>query len=358
MNRRVELSPWFHTLDDRRIQCDLCPRRCVLADMERGFCLVRQNQGGELISTTYGLSTGFCIDPVEKKPLNQFYPGSAVLSFGTAGCNLGCRFCQNYSMTKSVEAINYCQGATPESIAATAEKHRCRAVAYTYNDPTIWTEYARDTAAACRARGIKNIAVTAGYIKPEPAKSLFEFMDAANVDLKAIDDSFYRRLCDARVGPVLDLLRWLVHETDVWVEITNLIIPDENDSPDQIGRLVDWVIEELGPRVPVHFSAFSPCHLMSDRRPTPAKTLFDAYELAREKGVVYVYTGNINHPPSQTTYCPGCGAVLIERVGYQIDRYGMENSACASCGQTIDGHFDERAGDWGNRRQPVKVVDV
>ncbi len=357
LQEKTHTANWWKTDQKGQVVCELCPRHCVLKDSQRGFCFVRQNVGGKLVSTTYGRSTGFCIDPIEKKPLNHFYPGTSVLSFGTAGCNLGCIFCQNWSTTKSKEVDQYCEEATPEAIASAAKEYGCHSVAYTYNDPVIWAEYAIDTARACRAKGIRNVAVTAGYIESEARRAFFELMDAANVDLKAFTEDFYRKRCAGHLEPVLDTLRWLVHETNVWVEITNLIIPGDNDSPEELGQMCEWIVAELGSEVPIHFSAFHPDYKMFDWPPTSTATLLAAYEIAKEAGIHYVYTGNIDHPPTQSTYCPYCGEQLIERTGYRINHYALEGNRCSKCQVLIPGRFETQPGNWGNRRQPVRIAD-
>ena len=352
----IKAGGWWHASDDgRRVQCDLCPRACSLGDGDRGFCFVRQNLGGRMVSTTYGRSTGFCIDPIEKKPLNQFYPGTAVLSFGTAGCNLGCKFCQNWEISKSREIDSLAEVADPQTIARAAKELGCRSVAFTYNDPVIWAEYAIDTARACHELGVKTVAVTAGYITPLARPAFYEVMDAANVDLKGFTEGFYWKLTSGHLEPVLDTLRWLVHESNVWVEITNLVIPKANDTSDEFQRMCDWILDELGPDVPVHFTAFHPDFRLRDRGPTPLETLRRAYEAARRAGLRYVYTGNLSDIQHESTYCPGCGKVVIERDRYQLGRYHLRGNRCAECGTTIAGHFDERPGDWGPRRQPVRI---
>ncbi|MBN1589737.1 MAG: AmmeMemoRadiSam system radical SAM enzyme [Pirellulales bacterium] len=348
---------WWHEVDHGRLMCDVCPRACVLGPDDRGFCFVRENREGRIVSTTYGRSTGFCIDPIEKKPLAQFYPGTAVLSFGTAGCNLGCRFCQNWTSTKSREVDRFCDEAAPEAVAEAAQKLGCRSVAYTYNDPIVWVEYAIDTARAARALGLKNVAVTSGYMLPKPRAAFYEWMDAANIDLKAFDESFYRRLCAGRLEPVLDTLRWLVHETDVWLEITNLVIPRENDSPDDLKRMSAWIVETLGADIPVHFSAFHPDFRMTDYPRTPMETLIRAYEIAQDAGLKYVYTGNVSDVERATTYCPHCGGVLIERDGYELSRYALKGDRCGHCGTAVAGRYDAAPGNWGSRRQPVRIAD-
>ncbi len=348
---------WWHATDDSdKLVCDLCPRHCTLAPGARGFCFVRQHLDGQMVLTTYARSTGFCIDPIEKKPLNQFYPGTPILSFGTAGCNLGCKFCQNWTTSKSREVDAYCDTADPEAVAEAALRHGCRSVAFTYNDPIVWAEYAIDTAKACRRRGIKTVAVTSGYIGDEARKPFFEVIDAANVDLKGFREEFYREYCAGRLQPVLDTLRWLVHESNVWVEITNLIIPGANDSPEDLKRMCAWICGELGPDVPVHFTAFHPDFRMIDTPPTPITTLNAAYDVARAEGLQYVYTGNVADQRRQSTYCPNCGRVVIERNGYLLGTYALEGNRCRHCGTTIAGHYDEHGpGNWGGRRVPVRI---
>jgi len=345
---------WHHEGD--RVVCTLCPRGCRLHEGQRAFCFVRQNVGGQMVLTTYGRSTGFCLDPIEKKPLNHFYPGSSVLSFGTAGCNLGCRFCQNWSISKAREVEVLSERATPEAIAQTALRLGCRSVAFTYNDPVIFAEYAIDTARACRALGVKTVAVTAGYITPEARGAFFEAMDAANVDLKAFTQQFYRRLCFAELAPVLDTLAWLHRETGVWLEVTTLLIPGENDSEDEVARLCAWFAAQLGPEVPLHLTAFHPDFELRDAPPTPAATLARARRQALAAGLQHVYTGNIHDRAGQSTSCAGCGALLIERDGYTLGRYALtDTGACRACGRRLAGRFDGPPGGWGARRQAVRI---
>lgn len=352
----IRSGGWWHEADDgRRLVCDLCPRACALGPGDRGFCFVRQNLDGRIVSTTYGRSSGFCIDPIEKKPLNHFYPGTSVLSFGTAGCNLGCKFCQNWSISKSRETDAQCDASEPETIASAARRLGCHSVAFTYNDPVIWAEYAIDTAKACRQQGIHTVAVTAGYITDVARADFFEFMDAANVDLKGFDEQFYFRLSAGHLKPVLDTLRWLVHESDVWVEITNLIIPRANDSPETIEGMCRWIADELGPEVPLHFTAFHPDFRLTDRGPTPPSTLVMAYDIARRVGLHYVYTGNVRDRRRQSTWCAQCGELVIGREGYVIDAYGLRGDRCGKCGASVVGRFGDAPGHWGSRRQPVQI---
>ena len=346
---------WWHLLPDGRIQCDLCPRYCKLQDGQRGFCFVRQREGDHMVLTTYGRSSGFCIDPIEKKPLNHFYPGTSVLSFGTAGCNLGCRFCQNWNISKAREFDRLADRASPEEIARKARELGCKSVAFTYNDPTIFAEYAIDVADACHALGVKTVAVTAGYITAEARPEFYSRMDAANVDLKGFSGRFYQRLCFAELQPVLDTLVYLKHETNVWFEVTTLLIPGENDSDDELQRASDWFAEHLGPDVPWHFSAFHPDFKLMDHQATPPETLARARRIARSKGIHHVFTGNIHDTEGGSTWCPGCGRCLIERDWYQLGQYHLVNDACAFCGTPIAGRFDPQPGRWGAQRVPVRM---
>ncbi|MBN1447580.1 MAG: AmmeMemoRadiSam system radical SAM enzyme [Bacteroidetes bacterium] len=349
-------TKYWHMLEDGRVQCDLCPRHCRLAEGQRGLCFVRMNRDGAVVLTTWGRSSGFCVDPIEKKPLNHFHPGSAVLSFGTAGCNLTCRFCQNWDVSRSRQMDRLADLATPEAIAAAAARHGCRSVAYTYNDPVIFHEYAIDVAQACAAQGIRSVAVTAGYVCDAPRREFYRFMDAANVDLKGFSESFYRKLCSADLGAVKDTLRYLVHETDVWVEITTLLIPGHNDSDQEVEALTQWIATELRPDLPVHFTAFHPDWKMRDVPATPPATLQRAREIGLRTGLQYVYTGNVHDPEGGSTYCHRCGALLIGRDGYELTHWGLdENSCCRSCGAVCAGHFDAHPGEWGARRQPVRI---
>ncbi len=345
---------WWHREGDR-IECDLCPRRCVMKEGDRGFCFVRQNLGGQMMLTTYGRSTGFCIDPIEKKPLNHFLPGTSVLSFGTAGCNLGCKFCQNWDISKSRETERLSQRALPDEIARAALEMGCASVAYTYNDPVIWAEYAIDTALACKELGIKSVAVTAGYITPEARGPFYQFMDAANVDLKAFTEEFYYRTTLSHLQPVLDTLRWLKHETNVWFEITNLVIPQANDELEEFRQMTDWILEAVGDEVPLHFSAFHPDFRMLDRPRTPHETLITARDIAMKAGLKYVYVGNVDDVARQSTYCPNCQKLLIERNWYELGEYALNRDNCRHCGTHIAGVFATRPGNWGRKRQPVDM---
>ena len=349
----------WHTLPDGRVQCDVCPRECRLHEGQRGFCFVRGRSGGRVVLATYGRSSGFCVDPIEKKPLNHFLPGTSVLSFGTAGCNLGCRFCQNWDISKSREADTLADAASPDDVAEAAERLGCRSVAFTYNDPVVFLEYAVDVAIACHRRGIRTVAVTAGYVNPDPRDELFAHMDAANVDLKAFTEGFYRDVCLGALAPVLGTLEYLVHETDVWVELTTLLIPGLNDSDDELGAMTGWVVEHLGPDVPMHFTAFHPDWKMTDRPPTPPSTLKRARAIALGNGVRFAYTGNVRDVAGQSTRCHACGALLIEREGYELGAWNLTPEArCIGCGEPVPGVFEAAPGTWGSRRLPVRLGDA
>ncbi len=347
---------YWHELPDGRIQCDLCPRLCRLREGQRGSCFVRARRDGQIVLTSYGRSSGFCIDPVEKKPLNHFLPGTPVLSFGTAGCNLACKFCQNWSISKSREIETLAAPAYPETIAQAAQQTKCRSVAFTYNDPVIFLEYAADTAAACRQAGIRTVAVTAGYIQPAARPEFFHYIDAANVDLKAFDEGFYHKITGSHLQPVLDTLLWLRHESQVWLEITTLLIPGHNDDPQQLHAMSRWIASELGPDVPLHFTAFHPDHRMRDVAATPAATLLRARRIAQEQGLRYVYTGNIHHADSASTYCHQCGAQVIRRDCYELLHWGLDaRGCCTACGTPCAGVFESTPGSWGARYAAVDM---
>ena len=340
---------------DGRILCKLCPRYCHLHEGQRGFCFVRQNIGGQMVLTTYGRSSGFCIDPIEKKPLNHFYPGTSVLSFGTAGCNLGCKFCQNWDISKSREIDRLTDEASPEKIAQAAKELGCRSVAFTYNDPVIFAEYAIDIAKACHEIGIKTVAVTAGYITPEARREFYQYMDAANVDLKGFSEDFYKNITLGALQPVLDTLEYLKHETNVWFEITNLIIPGENDNDEEIHAMTEWIRDHLGVDVPLHFTAFHPDFKMLDKPNTPAQTLTRAREIALSKGLHYVYTGNVHDPLGSSTYCPNCKTLLLQRDWYVLGEYHIKDGQCVSCEAPVAGIFENTIGHWGAKRVPVRL---
>ncbi len=345
---------YWHQLPDGRVECGVCPRSCRLHEGQRGLCFVRGRLDDGIVLTSYGRSSGFCVDPIEKKPLSHFLPGTAVLSFGTAGCNLSCRFCQNWDISKSRETDTLASAAAPAQVAECAAALGCRSVAFTYNDPVIFLEYAVDTALACRERGLRTVAVTAGYVQPAARREFFSVMDAANVDLKAFSDHFYKKVCAASLQPVLDTLLYLRHETDVWLEVTTLLIPGLNDTDVELDAMTRWYAEHLGPDVPLHFSAFHPDFKMRDVPPTPPATLRRARRIARDNGLRYVYTGNVVDVEGGTTYCPGCGEAVVVRDWHELRSYRLtDDGHCQRCGAEVAGRYAGGAGRWGRRRLPV-----
>ena len=351
----AQSGSYFHKLEDGRLQCDLCPRFCKLQKGQRGLCFVRARKEDKIVLTTYGRSSGFCVDPIEKKPLNHFLPGTPVLSFGTAGCNLTCKFCQNWDISKSREIDKLSDKASPEKIARVAKRLGCHSVAFTYNDPVIFLEYAIDVAQACHELDIKTVAVTAGFICPEPRNAFFSFMDATNVDLKAFTESFYKKLCTGSLQTVLETLIYLKHETDVWFEITTLLIPDENDSENEIENQVQWILKHIGNDVPLHFSAFHPDYKMLDKSPTPLESLNRAYHIAKKNGLRYVYTGNVHDEKRSSTYCYECDYKLIGRDWYEITEWNIKEGRCPQCQTTCAGMFNSKAGNWGSKRLPINL---
>ncbi len=348
---------YWHRLADGRIQCDVCPRACRLREQQQGLCFVRSRADDAIVLTTYGRSSGFCVDPIEKKPLNHFLPGTAVLSFGTAGCNLACKFCQNWDISKSRETDTLTSSASPEQLAAAAVRLNCSSIAFTYNDPVIFLEYAIDAAQACHAVGVRSVAVTAGYIRGAPRRAMFAHMDAANVDLKAFSESFYRRITGSELGPVLETLEYLVHETSVWVEITTLLIPQLNDSDSELEAMSAWIYDRLGADVPLHFTAFHPDWKMRDKPRTPPKTLRRARAIAIENGLRYVYTGNVHDTAGGTTKCSGCSKPVVVRDWYNIHHYALtEAGRCKHCNTACAGVYDRPCGTWGARRLPIPAT--
>ncbi|MEI7842776.1 MAG: AmmeMemoRadiSam system radical SAM enzyme [Gallionellaceae bacterium] len=349
-------AKYWHALDDGRIQCDLCPRDCKLHDGQRGACFVRGSVDGMMVLTTYGRSSGFCVDPIEKKPLNHFYPGSSILSFGTAGCNLACKFCQNWDISKSRNFDKLADQASPEAIANSAHELGCKSVAFTYNDPIIFAEYAMDVADACHRHDIKTVAVTAGYIHAAPRRDFFAKMDAANVDLKAFTDEFYVKQTGSHLQPVLDTLKYLRQETEVWIELTTLLIPGLNDGEEEITQMSEWIVKELGKDVPLHFTAFHPDYKMTAIPATPPATLTRARAIAQAAGLHYVYTGNVHDTTGGTTYCSSCQRPLIVRDWYEIEQYKVtDQGACSQCGTKLAGFFGGFEVPFGSHRIPVTL---
>lgn len=354
LNNDYVKTHYWHDLYDGRVQCDLCPRFCKLHEGQRGLCFVRQNIGNQVMLTSYGRSSGFAIDPVEKKPLNHFLPGTAVLSFGTAGCNLACKFCQNWDISKSRQMDTLMANASPEAIAQAALAKQCRSVAFTYNDPVIFHEYAIDTAQACRDLGLKSIAVSAGYVCDKPRVEFYKSMDAANIDLKAFTEDFYHRICGSHLEPVLETIKYIKHETKAWLELTTLIIPGENDSEDELEKMTQWVVENLGADVPIHFSAFHPDWKMQDKPRTPIATLLLARQIALKNGIHYAYIGNVHDKSADSTYCNECGSLLIGRDWYELSEWNLDDiGQCNKCGTPCAGVFDAKPGSWGRKRYKV-----
>ena len=351
-------TQYWHALEDGRIQCDICPRECKLKEGQRGLCFVRGRLNDAVVLTTYGRSSGFCVDPIEKKPLNHFLPGTPTLSFGTAGCNLACKFCQNWDISKSREIDKLADGAKPEQVARIAQKLGCSSVAFTYNDPVIFMEYAIDIAQACKAIGLATVAVTAGYISPEPRTEFFRHMDAANVDLKAFSEEFFWKITKGHLKDVLETLKYLKAENGTWFELTNLVIPGENDSEAEFNDMSAWVVEYLGPEVPMHFTAFPPDYRMKDKPNTPPETLNLARRTALKNGVRHAYIGNVSDRGRASTYCYNCNALLIGRDRYTLTYWGLSKTgACQQCGTPCAGVFDAVPGAWGAKRLPVRMRD-
>jgi len=348
---------YWHKLDDGRLQCDICPRDCKLHEGQRGSCFVRGMADGQMVLTTYGRSSGFCIDPIEKKPLNHFYPGSSIFSFGTAGCNLTCKFCQNWDISKSRDTDRLMDRASPQAIAQAAQAHHCKSVAFTYNDPVVFFEYALDSADACHELGLQTVAVTAGYMHAAPRREFYAKMDAANIDLKGYTEEFYVKLTSAHLQPVLDTLAYVHHDTNCWLEITTLLIPGFNDTDAELKALSNWVMKELGPDVPLHFSAFHPDWKMKDMPPPPPATLSRARRIALDAGLHHVFTGNVHDTDGGTTYCASCHTPLIVRDWYQINQYHLkEDGTCPQCGAGLAGHFEKFDRQFGRQRIPVAIV--
>lgn len=347
-------TKYWHKLPNGKIQCDVCPRHCKLNEGQKGLCFVRARENDQIVSTTYGRSSGYCIDPIEKKPLNHFLPGSSVLSFGTAGCNLACKFCQNWDISKSKEMDILADSASPTHLADAAVNLGCKSVAFTYNDPIVFMEYAIDTAIACHERNIYTVAVTSGYMCPKPREEFYKHMDAANVDLKAFTEEFYKTLTGASLEPVLDTLKYIKKKTKTWLEITTLLIPGKNDSNAEINKMTKWIADNLGTEVPLHFSAFHPAWKMMDVPHTPTKTLDLARDIAMKNNLRYVYIGNVYNIEGGTTICHKCKTKLIIRDWYNILEYNLSADAkCPKCNTKCAGVFIDHADNWGGKRQPV-----
>lgn len=335
----LKIAKWWEPNENGKLLCTLCPRFCTIGEDQIGFCFIRQNIGGKLFSIGYGRPTGFAIDPIEKKPLNHFLPGTTILSFGTAGCNLGCKFCQNWSISKAKLNSVRSKYVSPEEVVALAIKHKTPSIAFTYNDPVIFGEYVIDVSKIAREEKINSVMVTAGYIEKTARKEVFEFIDAANVDLKSFSEMFYHKLTFSHLAPVLDTLLWLKNETNIWLEITTLLIPNENDSEDEIKRMCDWILTNLGSEVPFHFTAFHPDFKLIDKKATPSSTVITARQLALQMGIKHCYTGNVYHPESQSTYCSKCRSILIERNWHSVTSVNVSSGLCKNCGTKVPGKY-------------------
>ncbi len=335
----LKLAQWWEPAENEKILCTLCPRYCTIGNGQVGFCFIRQNINGKLYSLGYGRPTGFAIDPIEKKPLNHFLPGSQILSFGTAGCNLGCKFCQNWSISKarfdSIRSYN----ATPEDVISLAKKNNTPSIAFTYNDPVIFGEYVIDISQIANDENIRTVMVTAGYIDKNARKDVFKYINGANVDLKAFSEKFYHKLTLSHLNDVLNTLIWLKNETSIWFEITTLLIPDENDSDDEIKKMIDWILQNLGDEVPIHFTAFHPDFKMATKSRTPASTLTRARNIALSSGIKFCYLGNIHDQQAQTTYCSSCSKPIIKRDWHSITEQNMNKNKCSNCGNILPGVF-------------------
>lgn len=331
---------WWEMLENKKVICTLCPRYCEIGDGQPGFCYIRKNIGGRLYSFGYGRPTGFGLDPIEKKPLNHFLPGTKILSFGTAGCNLGCKFCQNWSISKAqIDDLNSLI-ASPEDVIELAKKYCTPSIAFTYNDPTIFGEYVIDISKIAREEGIKSVMVTAGYIDETARMDIYRFIDAANVDLKAFTENFYYKLTSSHLKNVLETISWLKNETNVWIELTTLLIPDENDSDEEIKNQCEWIIQNIGDQVPLHFTAFHPDFKMINKNPTSHSTLVRAKQIAIAAGIKFCYVGNVHDSVNQSTYCPDCGCLLIKRDWHRTEIINLNNNNCKNCGTIISGVFN------------------
>jgi pyruvate formate lyase activating enzyme len=331
---------WWRTLPDGRIHCYLCPRDCHIGKGQHGFCYIRENVDGELVQLGYGRPAALAVDPIEKKPLFHFHPGSTILSLGTAGCNLGCQFCQNFDISKARSTQHGSAHMSPEDVVELAIARGAPAIAFTYNEPTIWAEFVIDIAKAAHRAGLRTVLVSNGYIAREAFLDVYEHIDAANIDLKAFTEDFYAKVTLSHLAPVLDTLRWLRRETSVWFELTNLIIPGLNDGRVEINELCDWILGELGDDVPLHFTAFHPDFKMLDREPTPPETIHRAREEALIAGLKYVYAGNILTRNAGNTQCPKCGKTLIRRSWHRIEEIAIDNGLCRHCHAEIAGEFE------------------
>jgi pyruvate formate lyase activating enzyme len=345
----IHEARWWEAEPGGKVHCYLCPRHCHIGDGQAGFCFIRANEGGKLYSLGYAHPAALQIDPIEKKPLNHFLPGTRVFSMGTAGCNMGCFFCQNWDISKSRADQVRSSHVPPEDVVSLAIRNGCPSIAFTYNEPTIWGEYVIDICHAARERGIRTVMVSNGYITREAFHDIYDHIDAANIDLKGFTENFYGRITLTHLQPVLETLEWLKNETNVWFEITNLMIPTLNDDPAETRKLSEWILEHLGPDVPLHFTAFHPDFKLQDKPPTPPATLHRARAIALETGLHYVYEGNI-HTDAAHTSCPRCKTLLIKRSWHDVQQNHMKDGHCPKCGLAIPGR-------WSNPRRTTPLKE-
>jgi pyruvate formate lyase activating enzyme len=342
---------WWETEPNGKVHCYLCPRHCHIGEGQAGFCFIRANEGGKLYSLGYAHPAALQIDPIEKKPLNHFLPGTRVFSMGTAGCNMGCFFCQNWDISKSRSDQVHSSHMPPEDVVQLAIRSGCPSIAFTYNEPTIWGEYVIDICAAAKEYGINTVMVSNGYITYDSFHDIYDHIDAANIDLKAFTESFYGRVTLTHLQPVLETLQWLKNETNVWFELTNLMIPTLNDDPTETRKLAEWVLKHLGPDVPLHFTAFHPDFKLRDKPKTPPETLHNARAVAQDVGLHYVYEGNISSDGAHTS-CSSCGTLLIRRSWHHVEENRLKDGACPNCGLAIPGRWADP-----RRSTPIKTFE-
>jgi pyruvate formate lyase activating enzyme len=331
---------WWEPMENGKLHCYLCPRHCHIGEGQTGFCFIRKVENGRLLQLGYGRPAAIQIDPVEKKPLNHFFPGTKIFSMGTAGCNMGCFFCQNWDISKAKSDQVNAADLSPEQVVTLAQQYGCPHLAFTYNEPTIWGEYVIDIARVAHDYGLNTVMVTNGYVTREAFFDIYQHIDAANVDLKAFTETFYSKITLTHLAPVLETLKWLRHETNVWFEVTNLIIPTLNDDDSEFQRLSEWMLENIGDDVPLHFTAFHPDFKLRDKPRTPPESLHRARDLAMSMGLKFVYEGNI-YSDGAHTICPGCHKVIVRRSWHDVLTNKLYEGKCAHCGTKIPGVFTQ-----------------
>ncbi|MFH1459574.1 MAG: AmmeMemoRadiSam system radical SAM enzyme [Candidatus Omnitrophota bacterium] len=334
---KLKESQYYLVKDNLQVQCIKCPYQCLIKNHQRGFCRVRENQGGKLYSITYANPCAVHVDPIEKKPFFHVLPGSQSYSIATVGCNLRCKFCQNWQISQSDPEDIKSVYLEPEDIVAGARQTKCLSIAYTYTEPTVFYEYCLDISKIAQGYGIKNVMHSNGYINPDPLRKLVKHLDAVNVDLKSFSDDYYQKVCQGDLTTVTNSLKIIKQELGVWLELTNLVVPTLNDYPDQIKMMCDWIVQELGQEVPLHFSRFYPTYKLSSLAPTPLSTLEKAYQIAKQAGLYFVYIGNVPGHKTENTYCPECSNILIERSGYVVIKNSIGKGVCSKCSRNIPG---------------------